>query len=332
MRMAEARAIGGELGKRHRNCVLAWELRGAGLYPALVARLVARGDWQLLWPGTYLCAAEPAGALVRATAALRHAEQRQLEAAPQPRPAVTGLAGAAAMGMRWVPTHTRVQVLVGAHVRRASYEGVLVRRAFDLAGVETWSWGGLPVAHATRLVIDGARECTSLRDVRGLALGAAADGWTSATELLAVLDQGAVPSSAWARRAARDIARGALSPPEAEVADFLIGRRMAFALNVEVRVDGALLGVADGYVLGTGVGYEVDSVERHSGPALAATLDRHERASRGGVRLVHVTPSSFRADPHAFLSRLVDAIGERRARGIGDPPGLTLTHSGPVLR
>jgi hypothetical protein len=234
--------------------------------------------------------------------------------------------------MRWVPTHTRVQVLVGPEVRRASYEGVLVRRAFDLADVETWSWGGLPVADPTRLVVDGARECTSLRDVRGLALGAAADGWTSAAALRSVLDRGAVPASAWARRAARDIERGALSPPEAEVADVLVGTRMPFVLNAHIGVDGALRGVADGYLLGTGVGYEVDSVERHSGPALTATLDRHERLSRVGVRLVHVTPSSFRADPHAFLNRLVEAVSARRSVGLGDPPGLTLAHPGPVLR
>lgn len=226
----------------------------------------------------------------------------------------------------------QVQVLVGPEVRRASYDGVLIRRASDVAAIDTWSWGGLPVAEATRLVVDGARECASLRDVRGLVLGAAADGWTNATEVLALLDQGAKPSSAWARRAAGDLGRGAMSPPEAEVADFLVGRRIPFVLNAEARVDGVLLGVLDGYLLGTGVGYEVDSVERHSGSHLSATLDRHERSGRAGVHLVHVTPGAFRADPFAFLSRLLEAVRGRRRAGLGEPPGLDLTHPGPVMR
>ena len=78
--------------------------------------------------------------------------------------------------MRWVPEHTRVQVLVGPRVQRSSNEHVLLRRTWDVAAVPTWQWGGLAVAEAPRLVVDGARECTSLQDVRGLLLGAVADG------------------------------------------------------------------------------------------------------------------------------------------------------------
>lgn len=174
--MTEARAIGAALSGRSYGVVSAAELRTAGVDLSVVAALVRSGAWSRLWRGMYRCSPEPGGPLVRAHAATKHAQQRLPTA--QPQPVVTGLAGAAALRLRWVPASDRVQVLVGPEVHRRSNEAVLVRRTADVAAVPTWSWGGLAVADAARLVVDGARECGSLRDVRGLVLGAVADGHT----------------------------------------------------------------------------------------------------------------------------------------------------------
>lgn len=304
------------------------ELSALGIYATTVARLVAAGRWQRLWRGMYLCSPHPPSALHRAHAAVKHAKSGAS------RTIVSGLAGAAAMGMRWVPEHTRVQVLVGPCVQRASNDGVLIRRTWDISSVLTWNWGGLAVAEAGRLVVDGARECTQLSDVRGLVLGAVADGRTGPEELLALLDGGAVGGTALTRRAVRDALRGAASPAEAEVIDALIGRGRPFVANADVHVGERFLGKLDGYLLGTGVGYEVDSREHHGrSEDMSATLQRHERASRGElVTLVHVTPTSFRARPDQFFARLEEALDYRRTSGLGEPAGLWIRSSGPVLR
>jgi hypothetical protein len=333
MRIEEVAAHGVRLGRSSSGVVSAHELRAARIDLSVAARLVANGTWTRLWRGMYLTAAHPASPLVRAHAAVKHAHLRHGDAGPAPRPVVTGLAGARALGLRWLPTSDRVQVLVGPEVRRQSHDDVLVRRAADLEDILTWSWGGVPVADPARLVVDGARECTSLRDVRGVVLGAVADGHAAPDDLLALLDGGAVGGTRWARRAVHDAQRGAASPPEAELVDELLGWGLPFYANAEVRVHGRFLGFLDVYLVGTGVGAEMDSRERHEETeALDDTLVRHEHASRFGVTLVHVTPSRFRADPAAFRARLLEAVADRRRRGLGEPPGLEVLPRGPLLR
>lgn len=332
MRIEQVVALGAELGRSSHGVVSARELRDAKADMSVVARLVAGGTWTRLWRGMYSTGTHPPGPLARAHAAVKHAGLRHPDARPAPRVVVSGLAGARALAMRWVPESDRVQVLVGPGVQRGSTSQVLVRRAADVATVSTWNWGGLPVADPARLVVDGTRECRSLQDARGLVLGAVADEWADPDRLLALLDAGAVGGTAWARRAARDAQRGAASPPEAELVDDLIGCGYPFHVNPEVRVRGRFVGVVDVYLVGTGVGAEVDSKERHGEQeALDDTLGRHEHASRSGLTLVHVTPTRYRADPAAFRARLFEAVADRRRRGLGEPDGLTLRPRGPLL-
>ncbi len=107
-----------------------------------------------------------------------------------------------------------MQVLVGPHVQRPSNDQVLVRRTHDLADVVPWQWHGVRVADAARVVVDGTRECDTLRDVRGLVLGAVADGHTDPDALTRLLDNGAVGGTAWARRAVRDAVGGEMDSKE----------------------------------------------------------------------------------------------------------------------
>lgn len=333
MRIDEVVALGQQLGRSSHGVVSAQELRAAKADMSVVARLVANGTWTRLWRGMYLMDAHPAGPLVRAVAALKHADLRHADARDAPSAVLTGLAGAQALQLRWVPDSERVQVLVGPDVQRESNADVLVRRAADLEQIQTWVWGGVPVADAARLVVDGARECTSLQDVRGLVLGAVADGHADPESLLRLLDAGAVAGTALTRRAVRDAQRGAASPPEAELVDELIGCGHPFYVNPQVLVRGRSLGFLDIYLVGTGVGAEMDSRERHEErESLDDTLGRHEHASDAGVSLVHVTPTRYRADPAAFRARLLARVADRRRRGLGEPEGLEVRPRGPLLR
>lgn len=322
------------LGRSTAGAVTLAELESAGVPHATVGRLVSRGVLCKLWPGTYVAAPQPVTIHAKAHAAVKSAAASHRDARAQPRAVVTGLAGCAATGTRWVPQHDRVQLLVGPEVRRTSNEHVLYRRTADVADIVTRDWAGVPVADPARLIVDGARECTSLRDVRGLVLGAVADGRTTAQELLRLADSGARAGTGWLRRAARDAVRGAASPPEAEVADSLIGCGWPFLLNAEVHVDDELLAVLDVYLLGTGVGGEVDSVERHgSSDALHATFMRDDAVEAAGIQLVHVTPAKHRADPYWFRSQLAAKVKLRRTRGLlADPAGVVIRPRGPVLR
>jgi hypothetical protein len=328
--MSEVAAIGAELGRQSYGVVSAAELSCAGVDLSVVAALVHCGAWVRLWRGMYRCRPEMGGPLVQAHAAVKHAAQRRADARAQPVPVISGLAGATALGLRWVPRVERVQVLVGPEVHRTSGTGVLVRRCADVAEVPTWNWGGVRVADASRLVVDGARECTSLRDVRGLVLGAVADAQTTPPALRALLDAGAVGGTAWARRATSDAENGAASPPEAELVDGLVGRGHPFYVNPLVRVEGVFLGHLDVYLVGTGVGAEMDSKERHGESAdLDATLARHERARAYGVTLLHVTPNRYRTDPAGFVEHLLATVAARREP---EPPGLEVIPRGPLLR
>lgn len=331
--MSDVDEIGRRLGRASYGVVTAAELVSAEVDPSVVRRLVARGRWTRLWRGVYLTAAHAAGPAVLAHAAVKHAAQEPDRRGPAPQPIVSGLAGARALGMRWVPDGQQVQVLVGPHVQRPSNDQVLVRRTADLAEVVPWQWHGVRVADAARIVVDGARECGSLRDVRGLVLGAVADGHADPETLTRLLDRGAVGGTSWARRAVRDAVRRAASPPEAELVDDLIGCGRPFYVNAGLSVRGRFVGIADVYLVGTGVGGEMDSKEVHGdADRLDDTLVRHDTFTGAELSLVHVTPNRYRADPVAFHDRLLAAVDDRQRRGLGEPEGLVVTPRGPLLR
>jgi len=103
MRMSEVRQRGAELGKGSFGVVSATELRDSKIDMSTVARLVGEGSWTWLWRGMYLCEAHPVSPLVRAHAATKHARQRLPMARTQPPAVISGLAGAQALGLRWLP-------------------------------------------------------------------------------------------------------------------------------------------------------------------------------------------------------------------------------------
>jgi hypothetical protein len=330
MRMSEAMQIGTELGRRSARAVSAPELVARGVDLRAVALLVQAGEVQKLWRAMY--AFGPVSDTTRAHAALKHARPRLPKAKPQPPPVVTGLLAARALDLPWVPDGPHVQVLVGKSVRRPSYEQITVRRCWDLEAVDTWSLAGAQMADATRAVYDGSRECTNLRDVRGLVLGGVNAGVTT-KHLNQLLDEGAVGGTAWARRAVLDAERGCASPPEAEVVDAMIGCGWPFYVNPDLYLGGVFLCRPDLFLVGTGSGGELDSVQEHNAShvQLAATLNRHTVAARS-IDLLHRTPAQMREDPPRMVRELIAQAQDRLARGLGDPAGLEIRPRGPLLR
>lgn len=332
----EAFELARRLSQETFGAVKAARLAAEGGDLTVFSRLARANRLARPWAGMYIVGPVTTQAL--AHAAILHGStsdapyDRRRRGSEAPEPIVTGLAGARALGMRWVPDGQRVQVLVGPEVRRTSYDAVLVRRAYDLAKVPTWNWVGVPVADPPRLVVDGARECDGLREVRGLVLGAVADGWATPDQLTDLLDDGAVGGTALTRRAMQDASRGCASPPEAEFIDVLVAADVPCYANCEIWYDGRLVAVVDGYLAGTGVAGEIDSREHHgSADDLDATLERHQRLESLGFVVLHRTPGRFRRDPQAFVAQLRERVAQRQALGLGDPVGVTLRPRGPLL-
>lgn len=303
--------------------VLAHDLRAAGVSGKELAAAARAGDVSRVLRGVYRVGRLD-DELLRARAALRYAGQGAL---------VTGLLGCRLHGLRWVPPTDVVHVLVGPDVRRAPSElWVRVRRCRDAVGLESTWVDGIPVAPVTQCLLDAARESGSLRDVRGLVLGAVADRRCTTEQLRHALARTAVAGTAHVRRACLDAERGAASPPEAELVDALLPSRVPFYVNCEVLLGDALLGVTDVWLVGTGVGGEMDSKERHGdADLLDATLARDKRFSRAGLVLEHVTPTRFRAAREAFVALLLREAARRRACGQAEPPDLRLVPHGPLL-
>jgi hypothetical protein len=292
--------------------------------PDAAGRRARSGDWQRVGPGRYLPHRDELDDEALARVALDYAGPRAL---------LTGRIAARALGLRWVPQVPGAQVLVPAGTRRRSTGLVSVRRTAKFCALEPWTWRGLPMAPPTRIVLDAALAATSLRDARGVVLGAVADRVTTPERLRAMLAHEPRNGTAAVRRAIHDAEVGAASPPEAECVDALRGCRLPFLVNPEVWVGQQLVGVADGYFVGLGAGWEMDSRERHDQQdTFDTTLARHDVFGGHGLVLSHLTPARLRRDP-ALAAGSVLAVARSRLllpAHLREPKGLRLVPRGPL--
>jgi hypothetical protein len=218
---------------------------------------------------------------------------------------------------------------------QASSSGLVhVTRTTCFGDLPTWTRHEVRYACPDRAVVDTARGLRTLRDVRGVVLAAVADGRAAPEELRAILDGGQRNGSGLARHAVLDAERGCASPPEAELVDALIGCRQPFYVNPQLWLDGVLLGCPDVWLIGLGIGGEVESKERHGGPAeTESTYDRHERITAPGLELVHLSVRRIRVSaPEAAAHLLARARGRLElAVGTREPAGLAVVPCGPLL-
>ena len=302
--------------------VTAAQLRAAGCSPRLGERQVRAGAWQRPARGVYVVHARELTGLDLGRAAAALAGTRTV---------VSGLVAVRELGLRWVPPSPRVLALVEPTVRTPSSGRVVLRRTTDLGAVPTWSRRGVELATAQRAVVDAAREVSSLRDVRGVVLGAVADGWADVAGLRAELERTQRNGSGLTRRALRDAERGCASPPEAELVDELVGCGVPFLVNPQLWLHGSLLGIPDVWCVGRGIGAEVESDERHGAPGqVETTYDRHERMTAPGLDLVHLSVRRIRRDPAEAARHLLARTRSRSAAP--EPAGLVVVPRGPLLR
>ena len=302
------------------------QLTASGFDEDLARREVDAGRWQRPIRGYYVPHAGPLPDPVLARIATAHVGPSGL---------LTGLIAARALQMRWVPTLPGAQVLAPAGMRRTSTRLVQVRRCAALPGLVPWLWEDVRVAPAHRVVLDSALRLGTLRDVRGLVLGAVADRLVTPEALAELLAAEPFNGTALFRQAIADAADGAASPPEAEMADALRGSGQPYLLNPELWMGGQLIGCPDGYFVGLGAGWEVDSRERHDGDdSFDETLGRHTTFGGYGIVLAHPTPRRIRQSGAATAAAVLSVARARLLlpTGLREPRGLVVVPKGPILR
>lgn len=322
MRTNSAAALAATLAA-HRGVVTFAQVVASGCDPELPAREVAAGRWQRMCRGVYLAGKGAPTDLQQAWCA---------QLAGGPGAIVTGGIVCRIGGVADVPA-LPMAVLVAADTRRDPGSQVRCVRTARMPALAARD-DDLRLAETSRAVVDAARSCASLRDVRGLVMAAMNAKHTNCETLRTELEAGPRRGSALARRALDDWSDGARSAPEAEVADALRAevraRRLPpFLLNPNVYDGAILLGAPDVYVPGCALGGETDSRRHHGGEDdLDATLERHAAFHVAGLQLEHVTPARFRRSPAVWAARF--AVIARQRQPLGDPPGLRIEPIGPL--
>lgn len=308
----------------HGGIITTAELVTAGLDPAVAERQVRSGRWQRPSRGVYVTHDRALSGLDLGRVARQVAGQRVV---------VSGLVVLRELELRWLPDSDEVLGLVAADLHTPSNGRVILRRTKDLDALQTWRRAEVELAPVDRAVVDAAWQARSLRDVRGIVLGAVADKWASADDLQRVLATTQRNGSGLTRRAIRDAQRGAASPPEAELVDELVGCGIPFYVNPDLLLDGRFLGSPDVYLPGLGLGGEVESQERHgTDHDVETTYDRHERVTTGGIELVHLSVRRIRASVREAAGHLLGQARQRALLPRPEPSGLTIIPRGPLLQ
>lgn len=302
------------------------DLEAADLNRHLGDRAAREGRGFRVAPSTYLLCHVPTDAQLVA-AAQEHAGHDLV---------VTGLVACRWLGMVDVPDDRRVEVLVPASRRRVSTPHIRVQPTTRPPAY--WVLDGVRIAEPHRAVVDAALRLPTLREVRALVLGAVCTRWCSVERLRVELDARPRNGTALCRRALRDAAAGAWSAPEAEVADVgsaavAQGRLPEFLLNPTLLIDGVVIGQPDGWFLGLGLGWEVESRRHHAeDDDFDETLARHDHFSGYGLQLLHVTPKRARRLGAGYAYVLAAAVDARRRAGQPEPMGLVVRPHDAVQR
>lgn len=299
------------------------ELLAGGQDPRVAERQVRAERWQRPARGVYVTHDRSLTGWELGDVARRVAGDRMV---------LSGLVVLSTLGLRWLPQLTEVLALVPPDVRTPSNGRVVLRRTAHLESLATWRRFGLELAPPERAVVDAARATPLLRDVRGVVLGAVADSWASVEDLERVLATTQRNGSGFTRRALVDARRGAASPPEAELVDELVGCGVPFYVNPDVLLDGRFLGSPDIWLVGLGLGGEVESQERHgTADGAESTYDRHERLTSPGLELVHLSVRRIRRDAAEAAAHLLARADARARLARPEPAGLMVIPRGPLL-
>ncbi|MGH8774577.1 MAG: hypothetical protein ACRDWI_05180 [Jiangellaceae bacterium] len=218
---------------------------------------------------------------------------------------VTGATACRGYGMRYVPTASRPEILVPAHVQRSLIPIATIRRTRHLP--QPREVHSFPCAPPDRAAVDACREENVLRTVRAVLCEVVQRALTTPEHLVATFGCVHAGASELVRLALDDVVAGCRSAPECELRDTV--RRST--ILPEPRWNQALpdpggTGIyPDGCIPEARLVLEVDSVEWHRfGDAPELTERRRARYAALGWTVLPVSPRRLREEPEAVLREI----------------------------
>ena len=211
--------------------------------------------------------------------------------------------------------------------RHRTCSGVHIRpsgRDLTTSGRGVADLGTVTVAAPARAVADTALTYRTLPPVRALVTTAAQRGLCSFEELTLELESGPRNYSALLRRALTDLAAGALSISEAELAELMSDAGLPpFELNVPIYdPQGVHVATADVLWRALRAVLEVDSRQHHFlEPKWRNTMRRHNLLTRFGLVVTHYPPLDIRDRPGFVVDEVTGWLrGRADERGVNYPP------------
>ena len=228
---------------------------------------------------------------------------------------VTGLAACRLHGLRNVPDHEVVHVLIGHKIRHRSENFLVAERTKRMPTSRVLD--DIRCAALPRALLDGARRLMRIDEVRALLCEAVQRRMVTVAALREEIEAGSCRGAALVRAVIVELEDGIRSAAEAWLRD-LVNAMDDFPVvrwNADLRrPDGSLLACVDGLVDGVPLVIELHSFEHHADlDTFDATMRRQGELGAAGYIVVPVTPRELREDPDGVRRKLRGALEEARA-------------------
>lgn len=227
---------------------------------------------------------------------------------------VTGLAACRLYGLKNVPEHDFVHVLIGHRSRHRSEGFLVAERTTRMPPSRVLD--DVRCAALPRAVLDGARRLARIDEVRALLCEAVQRRMVTVSALREEIEAGSCRGSALVRAVIVELEDGVRSAAEAWLRELVNGMDdfPVVRWNADLRrADGSRLACVDGLVDGVPLVIELHSFAHHADlDTFDATMRRQGGAT--GYIVVPVTPRELREDPDGVRRKLRAAIQEARSR------------------
>jgi hypothetical protein len=276
------------------------QITSLGIAMTTVAyRIRSDGPWQRILPGVYLTERGSPTVDQLDMAALLYAGCDSL---------LTGRTALRRSGV--LPQSTSaVDVLVPAACRPADLGYVRIHRTRRMPG-SFMMQGTIRFTTIPRAVTDAALEAVNLRDMRAIVAVGIDRGRCTPEDLAAELGRSRLRNGPMLRSVIADVARGIRSAPEGDLMDLLDRSELPQPVyNPSLYIGQVFLAKPDAWWEAFGVAAEVDSRQYHFDEGdWETTMQRHDRMTAAGIKVLHFTPSRIRAQPDQIVATIAATL------------------------
>ncbi len=161
-----------------------------------------------------------------------------------------------------------------------------------------------------RAVTDAALGTANVRDMRAIVAVGVDRGRCTPEDLAAELGRSRLRNAAMLRSVIADMARGIRSAPEGDLMDLVDRTELPQPMyNPSLYIGSVFLAKPDAWWEAFGVAAEVDSRQYHFDEGdWEATMQRHDRMTAAGIKVLHFTPRRIRAQPDQVVATIADTL------------------------